>query len=210
MREPAKSGAAIPMVSRGQAQTSYLPQVPVGAGAGGALRAHKPRGRGQGRHHRRPLSIVGTSFGMPGADDGAIRSQYEAYPYPARDPAAEATRLITGSPSHILEIEHYVLAGARAGPLNVLVAGGGTGDAAIMLAQQLADSHLGEDCGDLVEHLRNGMNGAEPGRKAGQRHIDELFWRGAGGETLLSGGKFRIDPRLHRVRLAADIFFFVD
>ena len=34
--------------------------------------------------------------------------QYEAYPYPARDPADEAKRLIEGSPSHLLEINHYI------------------------------------------------------------------------------------------------------
>ena len=72
-------------------------------------------------------------------DDEAVRAQYEAYPYPNRDPADEARRLITGSPSHLLEIEHYVFGGRRAGPLRALVAGGGTGDAAIMLAQHLAD-----------------------------------------------------------------------
>ena len=36
--------------------------------------------------------------------------QYEAYPYPARDPADEAKRLIEGSPSHLLEIDHYLFA----------------------------------------------------------------------------------------------------
>jgi len=75
--------------------------------------------------------------------DHKVRAQYEDYPYPARDPADERQRLITGSPSHLLEIEHYVLAGARAGALNALIAGGGTGDAAIMLAQQLADRGAG-------------------------------------------------------------------
>ena len=75
--------------------------------------------------------------------DRTVRAQYEAYPYPARDPADEAHRLITGSPSHILEIEHFVFAGGRAGDLRALVAGGGTGDGAIMLAQQLADRGAG-------------------------------------------------------------------
>jgi len=75
--------------------------------------------------------------------DRTVRAQYEDYPYPARDPADERRRLITGSPSHLLEIEHYVLAGMRAGALNALVAGGGTGDGAIMLAQQLADRGAG-------------------------------------------------------------------
>ena len=74
--------------------------------------------------------------------DDPVRAQYEAYPYPARDPADEAKRLITGSPSHILEINHYVFAGRRdfARPLRALVAGGGTGDGAVMLAQQLVDA----------------------------------------------------------------------
>ncbi len=72
----------------------------------------------------------------------AVRAQYEAYPYPARDPADEAKRLITGSPSHILELDHSVFAGRRdfSRPFRVLVAGGGTGDGTIMLAQQLADA----------------------------------------------------------------------
>ena len=75
--------------------------------------------------------------------DGQVRAQYEAYPYPARDPAEEAERLIVGSPSHLLEIEHYVRGGRAAGDLRALVAGGGTGDGAIMLAQQLAQRGRG-------------------------------------------------------------------
>ena len=70
-----------------------------------------------------------------------VRSQYEAYPYPARDPADEAKRLITGSPSHPLEIDHYLFSGVRdwSRPLRVLVAGGGTGDGLIQLAQMMAN-----------------------------------------------------------------------
>ena len=73
--------------------------------------------------------------------DDAVQAQYEAHPYPARDPRDEAKRLITGSPSHILELNHYVFAGRRdfRKPFRALVAGGGTGDGAIMLAQHLAD-----------------------------------------------------------------------
>ena len=73
--------------------------------------------------------------------DDTVRLQYEAYPYPPRDPADEKKRLITGSPSNLAEINHYIFAGRRdfGKPFRVLVAGGGTGDAAIMLAQQLAD-----------------------------------------------------------------------
>jgi SAM-dependent methyltransferase len=80
-----------------------------------------------------------------------LRAQYEAFPYPARDPADEAKRLITGSPSHIVEIDHYVFGGRRdwSRPFRALIAGGGTGDAAIMLAQQLADAR----CPAEVLHL---------------------------------------------------------
>ncbi|MBM3646623.1 MAG: class I SAM-dependent methyltransferase [Alphaproteobacteria bacterium] len=70
-----------------------------------------------------------------------VRAQYEALPYPPRDPRDEAIRLITGTPSHILEVSHYLFAGRLnfMRPFRALVAGGGTGDACIMLAQQLVD-----------------------------------------------------------------------
>jgi SAM-dependent methyltransferase len=71
--------------------------------------------------------------------DARVKAQYEAYPYPERNPADEKQRLIVGSPSHLLEIEHYVRKGRRLTGAEVLIAGGGTGDGAIMLAQQLKD-----------------------------------------------------------------------
>ncbi len=78
---------------------------------------------------------------------GPVQAQYEAYPYPARDPADEARRLITGSPSFLPEVNHYLFAGRRdfRQPFRALVAGGGTGDGAIQLAQylQIATQQLG-------------------------------------------------------------------
>ncbi|HJQ55818.1 MAG TPA: class I SAM-dependent methyltransferase [Vineibacter sp.] len=73
--------------------------------------------------------------------DAAVRAQYETMPYPPRDPADEARRLVVGTPSHALEINHYLYAGRRdfRQPFRALIAGGGTGDACIMLAQQLQD-----------------------------------------------------------------------
>lgn len=70
-----------------------------------------------------------------------VKTQYEAYPYPQRDPADEDKRLITGSPSAVAEIDHYLYGGKRdwSQPFRALVAGGGTGDGLIMLAQQLAE-----------------------------------------------------------------------
>lgn len=71
-----------------------------------------------------------------------VKRQYEAYPYPDRDPADEAKRLITGSPSDLPEVDHFLFGGARdwRRPFRALVAGGGTGDALIQLAQKLADA----------------------------------------------------------------------
>jgi SAM-dependent methyltransferase len=79
---------------------------------------------------------------MPDPTDDAVAAQYEAYPYPARDARDEARRLVLGSPSFLAEIDHWVFA-ARRDPnlkLSILVAGGGTGDALVMLAQQLEDA----------------------------------------------------------------------
>ena len=79
--------------------------------------------------------------GTDGADatDGRLAAQYEAYPYPQRDARDEAKRLIIGSPSHLREIDHWVFGAARprSAGLRALVAGGGTGDGAIMLAEHL-------------------------------------------------------------------------
>jgi len=76
---------------------------------------------------------------MTDATDQRLAGQYEAYPYPKRDPREEAKRLIVGSPSHIREIDYWIFGAARPAnrPLNALVAGGGTGDATVMLAQQM-------------------------------------------------------------------------
>ncbi len=77
---------------------------------------------------------------MTDATDQQLADQYEAYPYPRRDPRDEAKRLIVGSPSHLREIDHWVFGATRPAdqPLRALIAGGGTGDATIMLATHMA------------------------------------------------------------------------
>ena len=77
---------------------------------------------------------------MTDATDARLAAQYQAYPYPRRDPRDEAKRLIVGSPGHLREIDHWVFGARRPAsrPLRALIAGGGTGDATIMLAQQMA------------------------------------------------------------------------
>ncbi len=63
----------------------------------------------------------------PDAADAQLSAQYEAYPYPVRDPREEAKRLVVGSPSHLREIDHWIFAARRpaARPLRALIAGGG-------------------------------------------------------------------------------------
>ncbi len=77
---------------------------------------------------------------MTDATDGQLAAQYEAYPYPQRDPRDEAKRLVVGSPSHLREIDHWIFGARRPAsqPLRALVAGGGSGDGTVMLAQQMA------------------------------------------------------------------------
>ncbi|MEL7131971.1 MAG: class I SAM-dependent methyltransferase [Pseudomonadota bacterium] len=71
-----------------------------------------------------------------------VRAQYEAFPYPERKPTDERKRLITGSPSLPVEMDHWLWGGVRdwSQPLKALIAGGGTGDALIQLAQKLTDA----------------------------------------------------------------------
>ncbi|MGE0420436.1 MAG: class I SAM-dependent methyltransferase [Acetobacteraceae bacterium] len=77
---------------------------------------------------------------MSDATDTQLAAQYEAYPYPRRDPRDEAKRLIVGSPGYLHEIDYWIFGARRptSQPLRALFAGGGTGDGTIMLAQQLA------------------------------------------------------------------------
>jgi SAM-dependent methyltransferase len=79
---------------------------------------------------------------MTDATDLQLAAQYEAFPYPERNPRDEARRLIIGSPSHLREIDYWVFGANRpeSTPLRALVAGGGTGDGTIMLAAQLASA----------------------------------------------------------------------
>ncbi|SES99383.1 class I SAM-dependent methyltransferase [Oceanicella actignis] len=71
-----------------------------------------------------------------------VQEQYELLPYPARDPADEDRRLIVGSPSELVEVDHFLFRGGRdwSQPFRALVAGGGTGDGLILLAQRLRDA----------------------------------------------------------------------
>jgi SAM-dependent methyltransferase len=69
-----------------------------------------------------------------------VRDQYEALPYPPRDPADEQRRLLGTWHDAFGLVNHYCFAGrcAFGAGFRALVAGGGTGDSAVFLGEQLA------------------------------------------------------------------------
>ena len=93
---------------------------------------------------------------MKDAADAALAAQYDAYPYPQRDPRDEAKRLIIGSPSHLREVDHWIFGARRPAsePLRALVAGGGSGDATVMLAQQMTNAGRGMSPGLIAQPPR--------------------------------------------------------
>ena len=68
-----------------------------------------------------------------------VRSQYEALPYPPCDPQDDRKRLVLTWLEDLPMINHYCFAGKQSFKhgFRALVAGGGTGDATIFLAEQL-------------------------------------------------------------------------
>ena len=102
-------------------------------------------------------------------------NRYETYPYPQRDPREEAKRLVVGSPGHLLEVDHWVFGATRPAsqPLNVLVAGGGTGDATIMLAQQMARAGR---AGTVTWLDRSGAALKIAQARAAARGLDNIAW----------------------------------
>ena len=104
-----------------------------------------------------------------------VRRQYEAFPYPARDPADEARRLVTGSPSDPHEIDHHLFGGRRdwSAGFRVLVAGGGTGDGLIQLAQKLAWAGVPHEI-TYIDLSRAARKIAKARAKA--RGLDSIRW----------------------------------
>ena len=73
----------------------------------------------------------------------SVREQYEELPYPARNPDDESRRLIRTWLDSLPMINHYCFRGRQSfrSGFRVLVAGGGTGDGTIYLAEQLRDTN---------------------------------------------------------------------
>ena len=71
-----------------------------------------------------------------------VKDQYEDYPYPLREPKDEKSRLVAPILDCFDRLNHYGFGGQRNfyEGFRALVAGGGTGDAVTMLAEQLRDT----------------------------------------------------------------------
>jgi len=71
-----------------------------------------------------------------------VRGQYENFPYPPRDSADERKRLVETQGGFLDVVNFYCYGGMEnfANGFRVLVAGCGTGDAAVFLAEQLRET----------------------------------------------------------------------
>lgn len=102
-----------------------------------------------------------------------VRDQYEQHPYPPRDPELERTRLLEMLIDRLSTINHYCFRGefdfecAR-----VLVAGGGTGDSTIYLAEQLQRRNA-----EVVYLDISRASMAVAQRRADVRKIENITWK---------------------------------
>jgi len=108
---------------------------------------------------------------MADTDLPEVRALYEALPYPPRDPEDERKRLVTTWVDDLPMISHYGFGGRARfdASFRALVAGGGTGDATIYLAEQLRST------GAQVVHLDfSGASTAIARRRAEIRGLENI------------------------------------
>jgi len=94
-------------------------------------------------------------------------------PYPQRDPADEPKRLVRTWLDDLAMINHYCFAGRETmgNGSRVLVAGGGTGDGTIFLAEQLRDSDA-----EIVHLDFSGASIAIARQRADMRGLKNIRW----------------------------------
>jgi SAM-dependent methyltransferase len=104
----------------------------------------------------------------------SVRDQYEAYPYPLRNPEDERVRLENSWHDFLEVINFYCFKGKQnfSGPFRVLVAGGGTGDQTIFLAEQLRYNRRAE-----IVHLDFSASSiAIAKRRSEVRKLNNITW----------------------------------
>lgn len=102
-----------------------------------------------------------------------VRNQYEMLPYPARNPQDENQRLARTWLEDLPMINHYCFAGKQSfgSGFRALVAGGGTGDATIFLAEQLRDTDA-----QVVQLDMSEASMAIARERARIRGLDNISW----------------------------------
>ncbi len=102
-----------------------------------------------------------------------VRAQYEDFPFPLRDPRDEARGLIVTEQDSLGKINHFCFGGRQGfgGGFRVLVAGGGTGDHSIFLAEQLRDYDASVT---YIDFSRASLDIAR--ERARVRNLDNIEW----------------------------------
>jgi SAM-dependent methyltransferase len=104
----------------------------------------------------------------------SVRDQYDVYPYPPRNPEDEAMRLENCWHDFLELINFYCFRGGNnfSGPFRVLVAGGGTGDQTIFMAEQLRFNRSAE-----IVHVDISAHAMEIARRrADVRRLTNITW----------------------------------
>jgi len=102
-----------------------------------------------------------------------VRAQYEDFPFPLRDPRDEARGLIVTEQDSLGKLNHFCFAGRQSfgDGFRVLVAGGGTGDHTIFLAEQLREYDA------TVTYVDISQSSLEIAReRARVRGLDNIEW----------------------------------
>lgn len=110
----------------------------------------------------------------------SVKQQYEALPYPPRNPGDEKSRLLRTVGDSLTELNHYCFKGQRTfdRDFRCLVAGGGTGDSVIYLAEQLRGTSAEIVYLDMSEASRSIAE-----QRAAVRGLNNITWLT---ESLLS------------------------
>lgn len=105
-----------------------------------------------------------------------VRSQYEALPYPPCNPEDDCRRLVLTWLEDLPMINHYCFGGKQTfrNDFRALVAGGGTGDASIFLAEQLRT--LKADNAQVVHLDMSQASIALAQRRAEIRGLTNITW----------------------------------
>ena len=102
-----------------------------------------------------------------------VRAQYEDFPFPLRDSRDEARGLIVTEQDSLSKINHFCFGGRQGfgDGFRVLVAGGGTGDHSIFLAEQLRDYDASVTYIDI-----SGASLEIARERAKVRNLDNIEW----------------------------------